>query len=157
RPAIENLEAFEGRGVWYWASPIEAKLCQQQEVILVGGGNSAGQAAVFLAGHAAKVTMMIRSDGLAASMSQYLIDRIAATSHIELATKTEIVGLEGTHEAGLQRVRFRRAGVESTAAVRNVFLFVGADPATAWLAECDVARDRSGFVMTGRGSSPLET
>ena len=157
RPAIENLQAFEGRGVWYWASPIEAKLCQQQDVFLVGGGNSAGQAAVFLAAHAAKVTMMIRGEGLAASMSQYLINRIAATPNIELATKSEIVGLEGTHEAGLQRVRFRRNGDESTANVRNVFLFVGADPATAWLADCGVVRDRSGFVMTGKGSTPLET
>jgi thioredoxin reductase (NADPH) len=157
RPAIENLELFEGRGVWYWASPIEAKLCQGEAVMLVGGGNSAGQAAVFLAANAAKVLMMIRGAGLATSMSKYLIDRIAATSNIEVATRTEIVALEGTHESGLERVRFRRDGVESTAAIRNVFLFAGADPATAWLADCGVARDRSGFVCTGAGSSPLET
>src|SRR6202795_1124212 len=95
RPGIEKLADFEGRGVWYWASPIEARLCKEQEVILVGGGNSAGQAAVFLAGHAAKVRMMIRGDGLAASMSSYLIDRIKATPNIELMYATEIAALEG--------------------------------------------------------------
>src|SRR6266446_1728150 len=86
RPAIPHLEAFEGRGVWYWASPIEARLCRQQHVALVGGGNSAGQAAVFLSGFAARVTMLVRSDSLAESMSRYLIDRIAATDSIEAST-----------------------------------------------------------------------
>ena len=79
RPEIANLETFEGRGVWYWASPIEAKLCAGQDVVLVGGGNSAGQAAVFLSGHARKVYMIIRGGGLGASMSRYLIERIEAT------------------------------------------------------------------------------
>ena len=92
RPEIENLAVFEGRGVWYWASPIEAKLCAGQDVALVGGGNSAGQAAVFLSGHARKVYMMIRGGGLGASMSRYLIERIEATPNIELMFNTEIVG-----------------------------------------------------------------
>src|SRR6185369_4250699 len=84
RPEIENLSKFEGRGVWYWASPIEARLCADQEIVLVGGGNSAGQAAVFLSGHARKVFMVIRGGGLGASMSRYLIERIEATPNIEL-------------------------------------------------------------------------
>jgi thioredoxin reductase (NADPH) len=157
RPAIENLASFEGRGVWYWASPIEAALCTGQEVILVGGGNSAGQAAVFLSKHVAKVRMLIRSAGLAESMSRYLIDRIAATSNIELMTETEIVALEGTPEHGLERVRWRAraAGVETTASIRNVFLFVGADPATGWLAGCAVDLDRNGFVITGASGLAL--
>ena len=96
RPAIENLDRFEGRGVWYWASPIEARLCAGQDVVLVGGGNSAGQAAVFLSGHARKVNMMIRGAGLGASMSRYLIERIEATPNIELLSNTEVVALEGS-------------------------------------------------------------
>jgi thioredoxin reductase (NADPH) len=151
RPAIENLQVFEGRGVWYWASPIEARLCAGEEVILVGGGNSAGQAAVFLSGHARKVRMMVRGKGLADSMSRYLIDRIEAAPNIELMTQTEIVALEGKRETGLERVRWRNrtTGAETGAAIRNVFLFVGADPATSWLAGCGVEVDKNGFVITG--------
>src|SRR5438046_4909714 len=96
RPDCADLKALEGRGVWYWASPIEAKACAGQEVARGGGGNSAGQAAVFLARHAAKVWMLVRGAGLAASMSRYLIDRIAAIPNIELRTRTEIVALEGS-------------------------------------------------------------
>ena len=92
RPEIENLDEFEGRGVWYWASPIEARLCAEQDIVLVGGGNSAGQAAVFLSGHARKVHMVIRGGGLGASMSRYLIERIEATPNIELMFNTEVVG-----------------------------------------------------------------
>ena len=149
RPKIDRLEEFEGRGVWYWASPIEARLCAGEEVILVGGGNSAGQAAVFLAGHARHVRMMVRSDGLAASMSKYLIDRISDTPNIELLTQTEICKLEGG-EDGLARVRWRhKSGQETEGEIRNVFLFLGADPATGWLAGCGVEVDKGGFVVTG--------
>ncbi len=157
RLALENLAAFEGRGVWYWASPIEARLCVRQEIIIVGGGNSAGQAAVFLAGHAAKVRIIVRGQGLAASMSRYLIQRITATSNIEVMTETEIVALEGSPELGLERVRWRsrRDGAETMAPITNVFLFLGADPATSWLADCGVALDPHGFVITGRGDSLL--
>jgi thioredoxin reductase (NADPH) len=164
RPGIDNLAKFEGHGIWYWASPIEAQLCRQQEVILVGGGNSAGQAAVFLAGHAAKVRMMIRGDGLAASMSSYLIDRIEATPNIELMYATEIAALEGDEMSGLQRVRWRNrlSGAETAGEIRNVFLFVGADPATGWLDGCGVNLDRGGFIITGttangRVAQALET
>jgi thioredoxin reductase (NADPH) len=164
RPDIEKLADFEGRGVWYWASPIEARLCKEQEVILVGGGNSAGQAAVFLSGHASKVHMVIRGGGLGASMSRYLIERIEATANIELVFNTEVVALEGTEDSSLERVRWRSrlSGEDTTIDIRNLFLFVGADPATGWLDGCGVAVDRGGFVVTGvstdgREVQPLET
>jgi thioredoxin reductase (NADPH) len=151
RPEIRNLADFEGRGIWYWASPIEARLCAEQEVVLVGGGNSAGQAAVFLSGHAKKVHMAIRGGGLGASMSRYLIERIEAASNIELVFNTEVVALEGTQDGLLERVRWRSrlSGEESAIDVRNLFLFVGADPATGWLDGCGVMVDRGGFVVTG--------
>jgi thioredoxin reductase (NADPH) len=164
RPDIENLADFEGRGVWYWASPIEARLCKEQEVILVGGGNSAGQAAVFLSAYARKVHMVIRGGGLGASMSRYLIERIEATPNIELVFNTEVVALEGSEESSLARVRWRSrlSGEDTTLDIRNLFLFVGADPATGWLDGCGVALDRGGFVVTGMPSNarevqPLET
>ncbi len=106
-PTIADIARFEGRGVWYWASQIEARLCAGEEVIVVGGGNSAGQGAVFLSAHASKVRMMVRGPGLAESMSRYLIDRIAATSNIELMTETEIVALSGAASGNLERVRWR--------------------------------------------------
>jgi len=167
RPEIEKLADFEGRGVWYWASPIEARLCAEQEVALVGGGNSAGQAAVFLSGHARKVIMMIRGGGLGVSMSRYLIERIEATPNIELMFNTEVVALEGGEDGSLARVRWRSrlGGDESCFDIRNLFLFVGADPATGWLDGCGVTVDRGGFVVTGAQSElnqgrpvpPLET
>jgi len=165
RPEIDSLADFEGRGVWYWASPIEARLCAGQDVVLVGGGNSAGQAAVFLSGHARKVHMVIRGGGLGASMSRYLIERIEAAANIELIFNAEIAGLEGTKESSLEHVRWRSrlAPEESRFDTRNLFLFVGADPATGWLDGCGVAVDRAGFVITGvqnGGTSPasvLET
>jgi len=152
RPEIENLDKFEGRGVWYWASPVEARLCVEHDIVLVGGGNSAGQAAVFLSGHARKVRMIIRGGGLGASMSRYLIERIEATPNIDLMFNTEVVGLEG--EQGLERVRWRSrlSGEDSSAEIRNLFLFVGADPATGWLDGCGVTVDRGGFVVTGAQS-----
>src|ERR1700738_2786193 len=167
RPEIANLDKFEGRGVWYWASPIEARLCAEQEVALVGGGNSAGQAAVFLSGHARKVYMIIRGGGLGASMSRYLIERIEATPNIELMFNTEVVALDGAEDGSLERVRWRSrlGGEEISADIRNLFLFVGADPATDWLSGCGVTVDRGGFVVTGAQSeqnqgrlvAPLET
>ena len=149
-PRITDIARFEGRGIWYWASQIEARLCAGDEIVLVGGGNSAGQGAVFLSGHASKVRMMVRGPDLAESMSRYLIDRIAATPNIELMTETELVALSGAAGANLEGVRWRdhRAGKETEAAIRNVFLFVGADPATEWLQGC-VALDKAGFVITG--------
>ncbi len=151
RPDYENLTELEGSGIWYWVSPIEAKTCKNTEVVLVGGGNSAGQAAVFLSGSASKVWMLVRGPGLAASMSKYLIDRIEATDNIELLTRTEITRLEGGTERGVQSVTWRNrdSGKEETRPIRNVFLFLGADPATQWLADCGVNVDAHGFVRTG--------
>jgi thioredoxin reductase (NADPH) len=151
RPEIANLADFEGRGVWYWASPIEARLCAAQDVVLVGGGNSAGQAAVFLSGHARRVNMVIRGGGLGASMSRYLIERIEATPNIELIFNSEVVGLDGVQNASLERVRCRSrlSGEDNEMDIRNLFLFVGADPATNWLEGCGVMVDRGGFVVTG--------
>lgn len=150
RPGVPRLAEFEGRGIWYWASPVEARSCARADVALVGGGNSAGQAAVFLSQHAARVFMLVRGPGLAASMSRYLIDRIDATPNIELLTHTEVVRLDGG-EGGLEAVtwRDRRSGQESTHALRHLFLFVGAEPETEWLRDCGVELDAHGFVCTG--------
>lgn len=150
RPDVPRLSEFEGRGVWYWASALEAKMCSQTEVALVGGGNSAGQAAVFLSQHAARVNVLVRGPSLAASMSRYLIDRIEAAPNIQLLPHTELAGLHGD-EAGLTAVtwRNRKNGSEQQAAMRNVFMFVGADPETGWLQGCGVAIDPHGFVLTG--------
>ncbi|WP_229506519.1 FAD-dependent oxidoreductase [Massilia sp. BJB1822] len=150
RPALHNVAQFEGKGVFFWASRIEANLCKSSEVVLVGGGNSAGQAAVFLSAHAAKVHMVIRGDGLKATMSTYLIDRIKATPNIELHTHTEITALEGDEE-GLRQVSFRcnDTGQEFHHEVCHLFLFIGADPNTAWLQDCGVEVDEQGFIRTG--------
>jgi thioredoxin reductase (NADPH) len=168
-PDVPRLSEFEGRGVFYWASALEAKACSDAEVVLVGGGNSAGQAAVFLAQHAAKVHMLVRGPDLAASMSRYLIDRIEATPTIELHTHTELTLLHGDPPDGLEAVswRDRHTGNEVRRPIRHVFLFVGADPETDWLDGCGIALDRQGFVLTGqanghfaaagRSPSPLES
>src|SRR5437588_8787654 len=152
RPAVSRLEEFEGRGIWYWASALEAKMCTGEEVALIGGGNSAGQAAVFLAGHASKVHMLIRGDGLAASMSRYLIDRIEATPAIELHPNTEVTELAGDTDGRLAAISWcdRRAKTETSHSIRNVFVFVGADPETGWLRDCGVVLDAHGFVVTGK-------
>jgi thioredoxin reductase (NADPH) len=147
---VQNLREFEGRGVWYWASPIEARLCRREEIVLVGGGNSAGQAAVFLRDYAAKIWLLVRGPSLSESMSQYLIDRIYATSNIEVLTNTEVVALSGSPQRQLERVRWRNrlSGEETERPIRHLFLFIGADPATGWLRGC-VSLDAKGFVQTG--------
>jgi thioredoxin reductase (NADPH) len=152
RPAVPRLGELEGRGVWYWASALEAKSCAGEEVAIVGGGNSAGQAAVFLGANAAKVHMLVRGEGLAASMSRYLIDRIAATPAIELHFNTELAQLYGDADARLAAISCldKRTGVEHRHPVRNLFLFVGADPETGWLKSCGLALDAHGFVLTGQ-------
>ncbi len=157
RPAIPDLAKYEGRGVYYWASPIEAKLCRQEEVVLVGGGNSAGQAVVFLASHAAHVHLLIRGSDLAKSMSNYLVERIASLLNVTLHTETEIVAIEGCDEGvGGVRWRNRMSGSEETKPIRRVFLFVGADPNTEWLADCGVKVNDRGFICTGSDLSPHE-
>jgi len=148
KPQIDNLSRFEGTGVYYGATFMEAQLCVDEEVIVVGGGNSAGQAAVFLAQTAKRVHVLVRSDGLAHSMSRYLIRRIEDNSAIVLHTHTEIAALEGGNH--LERVRWRdnRTGSTGTHAIRHVFLMTGAVPATQWLDGCMV-RDAKGFIKTG--------
>jgi thioredoxin reductase (NADPH) len=148
---VPNLGDFEGRGVWYWASPIEARLCRDEEIVLVGGGNSAGQAAVFLRSFAKKIWMLVRGPSLAESMSQYLIDRIKAIDNIEVLTQTEIVALYGSREKQLERVRWRNnvTGEETEKPIRHVFCFIGAEPATGWLRDSGIALDGKNFVLTG--------
>ena len=157
RPAVPGLNEFDGRGISYWASALEAKTCARSEVVLVGGGNSAGQAAVFLAQHAAKVFILVRGESLAASMSRYLIDRIEATPNIELLPNTELQRLRGNAMEGITAVSWRnnRTGVEEERPIRHVFLFVGADPETSWLKGCGVALDSNGFVLTGPATASL--
>ncbi|GAA4342335.1 FAD-dependent oxidoreductase [Variovorax defluvii] len=154
RPEVPRLTEFEGRGIFYWASALEAKLCEKQEVALVGGGNSAGQAAVFLSQHVSKLNLLVRGPSLAATMSRYLIDRIEATPNIELHPHTELIHLHGEPEAGLQGAswRDRRSGDEYRCDARNIFLFIGAVPETDWLQGCGVAVDKHGFVLTGEGA-----
>ena len=148
KPALEHLARFEGAGVYYSATGMEAQLCAGEDVIVVGGGNSAGQAAVFLSVGCRRVYMLVRSTGLAESMSRYLIRRIEETPTIELRTETEIELLGGdTH---LEHVRWRdkRRGVHENRDVRHVFMMTGAVPNTQWIDGC-VALDDKGFVKTG--------
>ncbi|ANT49155.1 FAD-dependent oxidoreductase [Mesorhizobium amorphae] len=152
---VANLAQFEGTSVHYWASPIEARLCSGQEVALVGAGNSAGQAAVYLASQVRKVTILVRRGSLNATMSRYLVERIEAQPNIEILAETEVVALEG-HEGNLDAVRWRNraTGTETTRPIRHLFLFIGADPNTDWLAQCNVALDARGFVRTGPDLAP---
>ncbi|MBK5199323.1 MAG: FAD-dependent oxidoreductase [Methyloceanibacter sp.] len=169
RPPIPNLSIFEGAGISYWASPVEAKLCEGEEVALIGGGNSAGQAAVYLAPKVKQLHLVVRGEGLEASMSRYLIDRIKALPNVELHTRTEIIGLEGDQATGLTGAVFRdkTTGATHACPLRHLFLFIGADPNAGWLDGC-VTVDDNGFVVTGetfaqgnggidRPALPLET
>jgi thioredoxin reductase (NADPH) len=157
---VANLDQFEMSSVHYWASPLEGKLCSGQEVALVGAGNSAGQATVYLASQAAKVWLIVRGQDLAGSMSRYLVDRINGLSNVEVVTGAHVSGLEGS-EGMLEAVRWRLAsGQETRRPIRHLFLFVGAEPNGAWLSGC-VKLDRKGFVLTGEsagdGRQLLET
>ncbi|MER8958171.1 MULTISPECIES: FAD-dependent oxidoreductase [unclassified Mesorhizobium] len=145
---MANLAQFEGTSVHYWASPIEARLCAGQEVALVGAGNSAGQAAVYLAAHVKKVWLLARGSSLDASMSRYLVERVRAQPNIEVLAETQIAALEGD-DGNLGKVRWRNRDTETARPIRHLFLFIGADPNTDWLAQCGVALDAKGFVRTG--------
>jgi len=165
RPQVEGMDAVEGDGVHYWASPAEGKLCAGQEVTLVGGGNSAGQAAVYLASKAARVWMLVRGPGLEATMSKYLIDRIMAQPNITVLANTEMTRLDA--EAGALHAiawRNRDTGETSHRPMRHLFLFIGADPCVSWMGDCGVAADAKGFILTGldarpgaQGAPPLQT
>jgi thioredoxin reductase (NADPH) len=156
---VENLAALEGSSVHYWASPLEGRLCVGQEVALVGAGNSAGQAAVYLSSQVAKVWLIARGPSLGASMSRYLVERITARPNIEVLTETTVTALEG-QDGVLEAIRYRshRSGEEIRRAIRHLFLFIGADPNTAWLSGSGVRLDDKGFVRTGANIlRPLET
>jgi thioredoxin reductase (NADPH) len=148
KPALVNLSAFEGAGVYYGATPMEAQLCIGDEVVVVGGGNSAGQAAVFLAQTSRRVHILVRGEGLADTMSRYLVRRIEDSPAIHVHTRTEIVALEGNGQ--LERIAWRSAetGVTDTHEIRHVFLMMGAVPNTGWLGGC-LALDEKGFIKTG--------
>jgi len=149
KPPLNNLKKFEGQGIYYGATYIESQLCGDEDVVVVGGGNSAGQAAIFLSQTASKVHMLVRSDGLSETMSRYLIQRISDNPAIELHLKTEIVGLEGGTQ--LERITWldRTTGETSTQDIRHLFIMAGASPRTDWLRGC-VALDEKGFILTGR-------
>jgi thioredoxin reductase (NADPH) len=161
RLEVENLDAYEATSVHYWASPLEAKLCAGQEVAVVGAGNSAGQAVVYLAGKTAKVWVLVRGPDLASSMSSYLVERIAGLGNVEVVPRVEISGLEGNNGM-LEAVRWRGASGEGVRRpIRHLFLFIGADPNTDWLSGSGVALDAKRFVLTGVDAAadcrPLET
>jgi thioredoxin reductase (NADPH) len=145
---VENLSRFEGAGVYYAASPMEAQLCRGEEVVVVGGGNSAGQAVVFLAQTAKRVHVLVRAAGLAESMSRYLVRRIEGNPAVVLRPRTEIVALEGVNH--LERVSWRdnETGAVTTQEIRHIFSMTGAVPSTSWLDGC-VALDGNGFIKTG--------
>ena len=148
KPALENLSAFEGAGVYYAATPMEAQLCVGEDVVVIGGGNSAGQAAVFLASTARRVHLLVRGPGLAETMSRYLIRRIEENPAIVLRAHTQLVAMEGND--GLERIRWRddRTGEVEDHDIRHVFIMMGAAPNTTWLDGC-LALDENGFVKTG--------
>jgi thioredoxin reductase (NADPH) len=159
---VENLDAFEASSVHYWASPIEAKLCANREVALVGAGNSAGQAVVYLASQGVKVSMLVRRSDLAATMSRYLVDRIRGLANVEIVTGAAISGLEG-RDGMLQAVRWRigATGEHVRRPINHLFLFIGAEPNTGWLSGSGIALDAKGFILTGAdaggGRHALET
>jgi thioredoxin reductase (NADPH) len=154
KPKIENLKKFEGQGIYYGATFIESQLCGKEDLIVVGGGNSAGQAAVYMSQTAGKVHMVIRKGKLADTMSRYLIQRIEENPGIEMHYNTEIVALDG--DTQLERVTWldKDSGEKSTHDIRHVFIMAGASPRTEWLQGC-LAMDNKGFVLTGRDLDPL--
>jgi thioredoxin reductase (NADPH) len=154
KPKIDNLARFEGQGIYYGATYIEAQLCGKDDAIVVGGGNSAGQAAVYVSQIAGRVHMLVRSSRLSDTMSRYLIQRIEENPMISLHYRTEIVGLEG--DGQLERVIWqdKNTGATSTHDIRHVFIMTGASPRTDWLKGC-VMLDNKGFILTGRDLDPV--
>jgi len=158
KPALDNLGDFTGRGVYYNATFMEAQFCSAEPVVVIGGGNSAGQAAVFLSQNAPAVHLLVRGESLIQSMSRYLIQRIEQNPRIEVHFSTELESLQG--EDHLEEVSWidKRSGAVSTHAIRHVFVMAGASPKTAWIAGC-LALDSKGFILTGRdvetGAAPV--
>jgi thioredoxin reductase (NADPH) len=147
--AVPDLERYEGAGVYYAATISEAKLCEQDPVVIVGGGNSAGQAALFLSQHAGSCRLLIRGDNLASSMSRYLIDELDRRQRVELMTQSEVVALKGSGSLEAVVVRDRRTGTEQEMPAKALFVFIGASPHTDWL-RSQVEMDDHGFLLTGR-------
>ena len=149
KPSIANLDAFSGKGIYYNATFMEAQLCADEPVIVIGGGNSAGQAAVFLAQHAACAEMLVRSKNLKETMSRYLVQRIEENPRIQVHYSSELTALEG--ETHLEQVSWiqKDTGQISTQPIRHVFVMAGASPKTEWLSGC-LSLDKKGFVLTGR-------
>jgi thioredoxin reductase (NADPH) len=156
KPQLSNLQQFEGKGIYYGATYIESQLCGQEEVAVVGGGNSAGQAAVFLSQTAKKVHMLVRSGELSSTMSRYLIQRLTENQKIELHLNTEIVGLDGGDRLETIVWENRKTHERSSNSIRHAFIMTGASPRTEWLRGC-IAMDEKGFVVTGRDLETLET
>jgi thioredoxin reductase (NADPH) len=159
RLEVENLASFEGTSVHYWASPLEGGLCAGREVAVVGGGNSAGQAVVYLASVASKVWVLLRGRHLAARMSSYLVDRINGLENVTVVPQARVSALEGNN-GSLESVRWRAGELaETQRPIHHLFLFIGADPNSAWLTGADVALDSKGFVLAGGelGRQALET
>jgi thioredoxin reductase (NADPH) len=152
RLPLPNITQFEGAGIYYGATHMESQLCKGEEVIVVGGGNAAGQAAVFLA-ESSHVVMLVRAECLAKTMSRYLIRRIEGHPNIELHPRTEIEALEGNGHLSRVRIRNNQDGKTEARDVRHVFLMTGADPCTAWLKGC-LALDANGFIKTGSDLTP---
>ncbi len=148
KPSLDGLSRFEGAGIYYSATFMEAQVCRSEEVIVVGGGNSAGQAAVFLAQTSKHVHVLVRSGGLADSMSRYLIRRIEESPSISLRTHTEVIGLHGNEHLEQVRVRDKTSGAVQTLDIGHVFMMTGALPNTNWLDGC-MALDSKGFIKTG--------
>jgi thioredoxin reductase (NADPH) len=153
KPQCEKLSHFEGAGVYYAATPMEAQLCKGEEVVIIGGGNSAGQAAVFLAENTKRVHMLVRSASLADKMSRYLIRRIEETPKIVFRPYTEIIALQGDNHLESVKWRNNQTGMTEEHKIRNMFLMTGADPNTGWLDGC-LALDPKGFIKTGLDLSP---
>jgi thioredoxin reductase (NADPH) len=153
---VEDLSRFEGAGVYYAATDLEARVCAGSGVLVVGGGNSAGQAAIYMAQHNCKVKIAIRGGDLAHSMSQYLIERIEADPKIDLLTNVEVQGLDGAEHLEHATVRHTATGAVETIACKGLFCFIGAIPATGWLSE-SVLLDRDGFILTDRQLPPSST
>ena len=154
KPNIDNLKKFEGQGVYYGATYIEAQLCGKEDAIVVGGGNSAGQAAVYLSQTAGKVHMLVRSSQLSDTMSRYLIQRIEENPAIDLHYCTEIVGLDGDTQLEHVTWQDKKTGEISTHDIRHLFVMAGASPRTEWL-QGSVALDSKGFILTGRDLDPI--
>jgi thioredoxin reductase (NADPH) len=153
---VPNLAEFEGSSVHYWASPLESRLCADAEIVLVGAGNSAGQAVVYLAEQAKRVTMLVRGASLDATMSRYLVERIASLPNVRVELTCEVSALEGSG-GHLEAVRWRaRDGRESRIAASQLFLFIGADPNTDWLQPSGLTLDAKGFLRTGADAGPGE-